>query len=66
MQAVANGRDLRNMNQFGHATAKRSIIPRKDYRHCADAQIIDLSTGQVLVHGIYNWTRRSPQAETGS
>lgn len=39
MKAAAQGRDLRNGSN-GLFPAKRQLIPHKDYRKCADAQII--------------------------
>ena len=48
-RAAANGVDLRNGQRItlpnGRTmiapTAKRHLVPRKDYRHCADAQVYD-------------------------
>lgn len=50
-RAAANGVDLRNGQRIARPnggimiapTAKRHLVPRKDYRHCADAQVYDAS-----------------------
>jgi hypothetical protein len=53
MIAAANGHDLRDGDRIpradGRATvvpsAKRWRVPRKDYRHCKDAQVLKAETG---------------------
>lgn len=41
MQAAANGRDLRNRNQFGHLTAKRHLVKRGNefYHYASERQL---------------------------
>lgn len=49
MLALAKGVDLRNGPRIPlpdgrmmvAPNAKRHLIPRKDYRHCADAQVVE-------------------------